>query len=46
MASYYKRDNGTYCVRVSNGMKNGKQELISTTYKPLKITAKRRYSAA
>ena len=36
MASYYKRDNGTYCVRVSNGMKNGKQELISTTYKPPK----------
>ncbi len=36
MASYYRRDNGTYCVRVSNGMKNGKQELISTTYKPPK----------
>ena len=34
MASYYKRKNGTYCVRVSNGMKNGKQELISATYKP------------
>lgn len=36
MASYYRRDNGTYCVRVSNGMKNSKQELISTTYKPPK----------
>ena len=34
MASYYKRKNGTYCVRVSNGMKNGKQEIISATYKP------------
>ena len=34
MASYYRRKNGTYCVRVSNGMKNGKQELISATYKP------------
>lgn len=34
MANYYKRKNGTYCVRVSNGMKNGKQELVSATYKP------------
>ena len=34
MASYYKRKNGTYCVRVSHGMKNGRQNLISTTYKP------------
>jgi integrase len=34
MASYYRRKNGTYCVRVSNGCKDGKQELISTTYKP------------
>ena len=34
MASYYKRKNGTYCVRVSNGTKNGKQELVSATYKP------------
>lgn len=34
MASYYKRSNGTYCVRVSNGLKDGKQELISATYKP------------
>ena len=40
MASYYKRKNGTYCVRVSNGMKDGKQELISATYKPpIGITA-------
>lgn len=36
MASYYRRNNGTYCVRVSNGLKDGKQELISTTYKPPK----------
>ena len=34
MASYYKRKNGTYCVRVSHGMKNGRQNLVSTTYKP------------
>ena len=34
MATYYRRDNGTYCVRVSNGLKDGKQELISSTYKP------------
>ncbi len=34
MANYYKRKNGTYCIRVSNGMKDGKQELVSTTYKP------------
>ncbi|MBQ3013931.1 MAG: hypothetical protein IJD75_02175 [Clostridia bacterium] len=34
MASYYRRTNGTYCVRVSNGCKDGKQELVSTTYKP------------
>ena len=34
MASYYRRQNGTYCVRVSNGCKDGKQELISATYKP------------
>ena len=36
MASYYRRQNGTYCVRVSNGLKDGKQELISATYKPPK----------
>lgn len=34
MASYYRRKNGTYCIRVSNGKPGGKQELISTTYKP------------
>lgn len=34
MASYYKRRNGTYCVRVSNSWKDGKQELISKTYRP------------
>ena len=36
MANYYKRKNGTYCVRVSNGMKDGKQELLSATYRPKK----------
>ena len=36
MASYYCRSNGTYCVRVSNGWKDGRQELISATYKPPK----------
>ena len=34
MASYYRRKNGTYCIRVSNGKPGGKQELVSTTYKP------------
>ena len=34
MANYYRRKNGTYCVRVSNGMKNGRQELVGATYKP------------
>ena len=29
------RKNGTFCVRVSNGRKNGKQVLISATYHPL-----------
>ena len=36
MASYYRRKNDTYCVRVSNGWKDGKQELISASYKPPK----------
>ena len=36
MASYYRRRNGTYCVRVSNGCKDGKQELLSATYRPPK----------
>lgn len=36
MANIYRRANGTYCVRVSNGKKNGKQILIATTYKPPK----------
>lgn len=36
MASYYRRNNGTYCIRVSNGKPGGKQELVSTTYKPPK----------
>ncbi len=34
MASYYKRKNGSYCIRVSNGRKGGKQELVGTTYYP------------
>ena len=36
MASYYRRSNGTYCVRGSNGWKDSKQELISASYKPPK----------
>ena len=36
MASYYRRKNGTYCIRVSNGKPGGKQVLVSTTYKPPK----------
>ena len=36
MANIYRRANGTYCIRVSNGKKNGKQILIATTYKPPK----------
>lgn len=27
MASYYRRKNGTYCIRVSNGKPGGKQVL-------------------
>ena len=34
MATYYRRKNGTFCVRVSNGTKDGKQILVSSTYKP------------
>ena len=34
MANYYRGKTGTYCVRVSNGMKDGRQELVSETYKP------------
>ena len=33
MASYYRRNNGTYCIRVSRGKPGGKQDLVSTTYK-------------
>ncbi len=36
MASYYKRKNGSYCIRVSNGKPGGRQELIGTTYYPPK----------
>ena len=35
MASYYKRKNGTYCVRVSNGLVGGRQQLVSATYRPM-----------
>lgn len=34
MANCYKRKNGTYSIRVSNGKPNGKQRFITTTYKP------------
>lgn len=34
MANCYKRKNGTYSIRVSNGRPNGKQRFITTTYKP------------
>ncbi len=35
MASYYHRKNGTYCVRVYVGMKDGKEILVSKTYRPV-----------
>lgn len=35
MATYYKRKNGTYCVRVSNGLVGGRQQLVSATYRPM-----------
>ena len=35
MASYYKRKNGMYCVRVSNGLVGGRQQLVSATYRPM-----------
>ena len=34
MANCYKRKNGTYSIRVSNGKHNGKQKFIATTFKP------------
>lgn len=34
MASHYRRANGTYCVRVSNGLYGGRQQLVSATFKP------------
>lgn len=34
MASITRKPNGTFLIRVSNGMKNGKQDLVSTIYKP------------
>ncbi len=35
MASYYQRKNGTYCVRVYVCMKDGKEILVSKTYRPV-----------
>lgn len=47
MASYYRRKNGTFCIRVSNGKPGGKQVRISTTYKPpVGISAKAADKAA
>ena len=34
LANITKKPNGTFLIRVSNGMKNGKQDLVSTIYKP------------
>ena len=34
MANITKKPNGTFLIRVSNGMKNGRQDLVSTIYKP------------
>ena len=39
MASYYRRKNGTYCIRVSRGKPGGKQDLVSTTYDSAKKCA-------
>ena len=36
MANCYKRKNGTYSIRVSNGKIAGRQQFIATTYKPPK----------
>ena len=36
MASISKRKNGSYCIRVSNGSRNGKQDFVCTTYYPPK----------
>ena len=36
MAHCFRRSNGTYCIRVSNGKPGGKQQFINTTYKPPK----------
>lgn len=34
MAHIVKKPNGSFLIRVSNGMKNGKQQLVSVTFKP------------
>ena len=34
MAVIIKRSNGNYCVRVSDGRKNGKQVVMNATYRP------------
>lgn len=36
MASIYRRENGTYCVRVYYGVHNGVQKVVSKTYTPPK----------
>ena len=46
MASYYRRKNGTYSIRVSNGKLYGKQQFINTTYKPPKEFDKRKADRA
>ncbi len=34
MPNYYRRKNGSFCIRVSNGKPNGKQRMVTTTYYP------------
>ncbi len=34
MSNYFKRKNGNYCIRISNGRVAGKQKYITTTYYP------------
>ncbi len=47
MANVFKRKNGSYCIRVSNGKPNGKQHFITTPYYPPKeLSAKAAENAA
>lgn len=41
MAHITKRKNGSYLIRVSNGLKNGKQVFVNKTYKPLPGSSER-----